>query len=66
MLDPVKLGLVELGRWARVLASAATRSEKLKVTACFTRTAEKRAAFAADTGIAAVADLAAMLRDQLA
>ena len=63
MSDPVKLGLVGLGRWARVLARAAARSDKLKITACFTRTAEKRAAFAADTGIAPVADLATMLRD---
>src|SRR6516165_9492019 len=63
MSDPVKLGLVGLGRWARVLARAAARSDKLEITACFTRTAEKRAAFAADTGIAPVADLATMLRD---
>ena len=63
MSDPVKLGLVGLGRWARVLARAAARSDTLKITACFTRTAEKRAAFAADTGIAPVADLATMLRD---
>ena len=63
MSDPVKLGLVGLGRWARVLARAAARSDKLAITACFTRTAEKRAAFAAETGIPAVADLAVMLRD---
>jgi predicted dehydrogenase len=63
MSEPVKLGLVGLGRWARVLARAAARSDKLKITACFTRTAEKRAAFAAETGIPAVADLATMLHD---
>jgi predicted dehydrogenase len=63
MSDPVKLGLVGLGRWARVLARAAARSDELKITTCFTRTAEKRAAFAAETGIPAVTDLAAMLCD---
>jgi predicted dehydrogenase len=64
MSGPVKLGLVGLGRWARVLARAAARSRELEITSCFTRTPEKRAAFAAETGIPAVADLAAMLRDR--
>jgi predicted dehydrogenase len=63
MSEPVKLGLIGLGRWARVLARAAARSDKLAITACFTRTAEKRTAFAAETGIPAVGDLATMLRD---
>jgi len=63
MSEPVRLGLVGLGRWARVLARAAARSNKLAIAACFTRTAETRAAFAAETGIPAVADLATMLRD---
>src|SRR5215469_8750618 len=56
MTEPVKLGLVGLGRWARVLTRAAARSDKLKITACFTRTADKREAFAVETGIPAVAD----------
>jgi predicted dehydrogenase len=63
MSEPVRLGLVGLGRWARVLARAAARSNKLAIAACFTRTADTRAAFAAETGIPAVADLATMLRD---
>jgi predicted dehydrogenase len=63
MSDPVKVGLVGLGRWARVLARAAARSDVLKIAACFTRTEDKRAAFARETGIPAVADLATMLRD---
>jgi predicted dehydrogenase len=40
MSGPVKLGLVGLGRWARVLARAAARSQKLEITSCFTRTPE--------------------------
>jgi len=64
MSGPVKLGLVGLGRWARVLARAAARSPKLQITSCFTRTPEKRASFAAETGIPAVAELATMLRDR--
>src|SRR6202047_167129 len=63
MSDPVKVGLVGLGRWARVLARAAAGSDRLKITACFSRTEDKRTAFARETGVPAVADLATMLRD---
>jgi predicted dehydrogenase len=63
MSAPVKVGLVGLGRWARVLARAAARSDRLTIAACFTRTEEKRTAFARETGIPAVSDLATMLRD---
>src|ERR1700681_3913923 len=63
MSDPVRVGIVGLGRWARVLTRAAARSDRLQITACFSRTEDKRAAFARETGVPAVADLAAMLRD---
>ena len=63
MSDPVKVGIVGLGRWARVLTHAAARSDRIKVAACFSRTEDKRAAFARETGVPAVADLASMLRD---
>jgi predicted dehydrogenase len=63
MSAPVKVGLVGLGRWARVLARAAARSDRLAIAACFTRTEDKRTAFAQETGIPAVSDLATMLRD---
>jgi predicted dehydrogenase len=63
MSDPVKVGLVGLGRWARVLARAASGSDRLKITACFGRTEDKRTAFARETGVPAVPDLATMLRD---
>ncbi len=63
MSDPVKVGIVGLGRWARVLTRAAARSEHIKVAACFSRTEDKRTAFARETGVPAVAELSAMLRD---
>ncbi len=63
MSDPVKVGIVGLGRWARVLARAAVRSERIKIAACFSRTEDKRTAFARETGVPAVAELSAMLRD---
>src|SRR5580704_17718178 len=63
MAAPVKVGIVGLGRWARVLTRAAARSETIKIAACFSRSEDKRTAFAHETGVPAVAELAAMLRD---
>jgi predicted dehydrogenase len=63
MADRVKVGIVGLGRWARVLTRAAARSQHVEIASCFTRTESKRTEFARDTGVPAVPDLAAMLRD---
>jgi predicted dehydrogenase len=63
MTGPVKVGIVGLGRWARVLTRAAARSDAIEIAACFSRTEDKRAAFARETGVPAVAELGAMLRD---
>lgn len=60
---PVKVGIVGLGRWARVLTRAAEQSDKLKIVSGFSRSDEKRYAFAKDTGIAAAPDLKSMLAD---
>jgi predicted dehydrogenase len=59
----VKLGIIGLGRWARVLARAAAGSSALKIVAGFSRSEEKRQSFARDLGIPAVPDLASMLSD---
>ena len=61
--DSVKVGIVGLGRWARVLTRAAARSEHIKIVSCFTRTESKRTEFARATGVPAVSELSAMLRD---
>ena len=45
MQAPVKVGIVGLGRWARVLTRAAAQSEKLKIVAAHSRTEDKRNAF---------------------
>jgi predicted dehydrogenase len=63
MTEPVKVGIVGLGRWAKVLTRAAKTSPEIEIAACFTRTEEKRLAFTRDTGIPAVPDLATMLAD---
>ena len=62
----VSIGIVGLGRWARVLTNAAKLSDKLEIVAGFSRSEEKRDAFARDTGVAAAATLEEMLsRDDI-
>ena len=52
---PVKIGIVGLGRWAKVLTRAAQTSDKFEIVAGHSRSEEKRAAYEADFGIATVA-----------
>ena len=61
--QPVKLGIVGVGRWARVLARAVAQSSALKIVAGYSRTEDKRLAFQRETGITAVPDFNAMLAD---
>jgi predicted dehydrogenase len=60
---PLKVGIVGLGRWAKVLARAAEKSDQLKIVAGYSRSEDKRSGFAKDTGIAVVPDLKTMLSD---
>ncbi len=57
----VKVGIVGLGRWAKVLARAARQSQALEIVSGFSRTEDKRTAFQQEFGIAGVPDLAQML-----
>src|SRR5690349_22675888 len=61
--NQVKLGIVGLGRWAKVLTRAALQSDALKILAGYSRTEEKRVAFAQEFGVAPTPDLATMLAD---
>jgi predicted dehydrogenase len=63
MITPVKLGIVGLGRWAKVLARAAAKSDKLEIVAGYSRSEDKRAMFEQETGIRASPDLATLLAD---
>ncbi len=47
----MRAALVGLGRWAEAHMAAARRSELVDIVACFTRSEEKRAAFATKHGI---------------
>src|SRR5262249_34581419 len=61
--NQVKVGIVGLGRWAKVLTRAAPHSDALKIVAGYSRPEEKRVAFAHEFGVAPTPDLATMLSD---
>ena len=60
---PVKVGIVGLGRWARVLTRAAVKSERLKIVAGHSRSEDKRRAYEQEFGIPVVPELSEMLQD---
>lgn len=61
--SPVRIGIVGLGRWAKVLSKAVNQSPKLKIVGGYSRSEEKRQAFEAETGIPSLASMDAMLSD---
>jgi predicted dehydrogenase len=61
--QPVKLGIVGLGRWAKVLTRAVAKSDKLKIVAGYSRTQEKRDAFEQEFGVKGVSDMKMLLSD---
>src|SRR5687768_11271671 len=44
--DRLRVGCIGIGWWSDVLADAVVRSRKLEIVACFTRSQDKRDAFA--------------------
>ena len=58
-----KVGIVGLGRWAKVLTRAAKQSNSIEIVSGFSRTEEKRAEFQREFGVKGVADMATMLAD---
>lgn len=61
---PLKVGIVGLGRWAKVLTRAAGKSRALTIVAGYSRSEEKRTAFQRETGVPSVPSLDAMLADR--
>jgi len=59
--SPVKLAIVGLGRWAKVLTRASAQSDRLKIVAGYSRSEEKRAAFEKEMGVKAAPDMKAIL-----
>lgn len=63
MTEPLRVACIGMGWWSDVLADAIQRSGKLKITACFTRSAAKRLAFAQKYGCRPAASYDEILAD---
>jgi predicted dehydrogenase len=63
-VEPLRVASLGIGWWSDVLADAINRSGKLTITACYSRSEEKRAAFAAKYGCRAVPSYEAILDDK--
>jgi predicted dehydrogenase len=61
---PLRVAALGMGWWSDVLADAARRSNAIEIVACFTRSDDKRRAFAAKYGCRAAASYEEILRDQ--
>lgn len=60
----MKVACLGMGWWSDVLADAMKRSGKLKIVACFSRSAEKREAFASKYGCRAASSYEQILEDK--
>jgi predicted dehydrogenase len=63
VVEPVRVACIGMGWWSDVLADAVKRSSKLKIVACFSRSEQKRAAFAAKYGCRSAPNYDAILKD---
>ena len=64
MADPLRVACIGMGWWSDVLADAIQRSGKIEITACYTRSPEKRAAFAKKYGCRPAESYEAILADR--
>jgi predicted dehydrogenase len=62
--EPLTVACIGMGWWSDVLADAIKRSSKLRIAACYSRSDEKRAAFAGKYGCRAAPGYEAILNDQ--
>jgi predicted dehydrogenase len=60
---PVRVAVLGMGWWSDVLSDAIKRSDKLQIVACFSRSEDKRRAFAAKYGCRAAASYEEILKD---
>jgi len=60
---PVRVGIVGLGRWAKVLTKASKQSSKIDIVCGYSRSEEKRLAFESEMGVRPVGSLEEMLND---
>ena len=61
--EPVGVAAVGLGRWAKVLADAIRRSDRLELVSCFSRSEKNREAFSKQYGCRAANTYEELLKD---
>ncbi len=64
MHAPLRVGCIGMGWWSDVLADAIVRSGRLEIVACYTRSQDKRRAFAARYGCRAAPSYEDLLADK--
>ena len=62
--EPLRVACIGMGWWSDVLADAMQRSGRLRIVACYSRSEEKRAAFAQKYGCRAFDSYEAVLADR--
>ena len=62
--EALRVACIGMGWWSDVLADATQRSKKLKIVACYTRSEDKRKAFAAKYGCVAAPNYQVVLQDR--
>jgi predicted dehydrogenase len=62
-VDPVRVACIGMGWWSDVLADAMQRSGRLKIVSCYSRSDDKRHAFATKYGCEAMPSYRHILRD---
>src|SRR5437879_379547 len=63
-MEPLRVACIGMGWWSDVLADAIQRSKKLRIVSCYTRSEDKRRAFAAKYGCAAAPNYQVILQDR--
>jgi predicted dehydrogenase len=61
--EPVRVACIGMGWWSNVLADAIKRSDKLRIVTCYSRSEDKRKAFAAKYGCKAAPSYKSVLND---
>jgi len=62
--EPLRVACLGMGWWSDVLADAMKRSDRFEIVSCYTRSEEKRQAFAKKYGCAAAPSYEAILKDK--
>jgi predicted dehydrogenase len=62
--EPLRVACLGMGWWSDVLADAIKRSNKIEIVSCYTRSADKREAFAKKYGCKAAASYEDVLKDK--